>query len=68
MTIGIRLLLLGIAIAVNAAALGAAHMAMCQVTLREQLAQFEPERIVVTAPRHGHSVVATHLCPSPGVL
>jgi len=59
---------LGVAIAANTAALAAAHVALAQIAVREQLAQQMPERIVVTASRVGHSMLAVKNCPSPGVL
>ena len=68
MTIRMRLLALVIAVAANAAALAAADVALTQITVREQFAQQEPARIVVTGSRIGHSVLATHDCPAPGVL
>ena len=68
MTIGMRLLVLVVAIAANAAALAAAHVSLAQIAAREQLAQHEPARIVVTGARYGHSLLAIQNCPSPGVL
>lgn len=68
MTIGVQLAALGVAIAVNAAALAAANLALTQIAAREQLAQAQPARIVVTSPRYGESVLATRACAAPGVL
>ena len=68
MTIGMRLLVLGVAVAANAAALTAAHVSLAQIAAREQLAQQSPARIVVTGARYGHSLLAIQNCPSPGVL
>lgn len=64
----IRMLVLGVAIAANTAALAAAHAALTQIAVREQLAQTKPARIVVTASRAGHSMLAVQNCPAPGVL
>ena len=68
MTNKVRFLALTIAIAVNAAALAVAHESIVQVILREQLAQAVPERVVVTGPSYGHSMLAARTCPTPDVL
>jgi hypothetical protein len=48
---GIRLMALGIAIAVNGAALIAVNAAMIDGAERELLSQQQPERMVITATR-----------------
>lgn len=59
----IQLLVVGLAIAVNAGALAIAHAAMGQITEREKLALQQPARIVVIARRTEH--VAARACPAP---
>lgn len=68
MTIPTRLLALALTFAVNLAAFAAADAAMGQIRLREQLAQLEPARITVSAPRIGQSMVAAGVCPPAGAI
>ena len=67
MTRTVRLGMLGIAIAVNAAAVAAVDVAMTQGALREQLAQQDPARIVVRAPATPGALAAAS-CPAPKLL
>lgn len=68
MTRTTRALTLMLAAAVNGAALAAVHAAMVQTTLQERLAQQQPARILVTAPRTAQAVAATQQCAAPKVL
>ena len=68
---GIRLMALGIAIAVNGAALMAVNASMVDGAGRELLSQQQPERIVIVAKRLGlpaSQTVASQNCPAPKVL
>ena len=67
----IRLIALGIAIAVNGAALVAVNAAMVDGAERQLLSQQEPERIVITAPRQEEPVpqtLAIQSCPTKKTL
>ena len=67
---GIRLLALGIAIAVNGAALMAVNASMVGGTERE-LAWQNVERVVIVAKREdlpAHQTVAIQNCPAPRAL
>ena len=67
----IRLMALGIAIAVNGAALVAVNAAMVDGAERQLLSQQEPERIVITATRQDlpeTQAVASQNCPAPKTL
>lgn len=68
MTRTLRLWVLGLAAAVNVAALAAIDAGMVQIVARERLAQQQPERIVVTARPAEQAIVATQNCPAPKVL
>lgn len=63
MTHGTRLVVAGLAVAVNVAALASVHIAMGQITEREKLALQEPSRIVVVG--HRPVDVAIQHCPTP---
>ena len=68
---GIRLMALGIAIAVNGAALMAVNASMVDGAGRELLSQQQPERVVIVAKRQelpGHQTVAIENCPAPRAL
>jgi hypothetical protein len=68
---GIRLMALGIAIAVNGAALVAVNAAMVDGAERQRLSQQEPERIVITAQRQGDpapQTLAIQNCPTKKTL
>jgi hypothetical protein len=66
---GIRLMALGIAMAVNGAALLAVNDAMVDGARRELLSQQQPERIVITAKRRDlPGAVASQNCPAPRAL
>ncbi len=67
----IRLIALGIAIAVNGAALVAVNAAMVDGAERQLLSQQEPERIVITAPRQedpASQTLAIQSCPTKKTL
>ncbi len=67
---GIRLLALGIAIAVNGAALMAANASMVGGAERE-LASQHVERVVIVAKRDdlpAHQTMASQNCPTPKAL
>ncbi len=67
---GIRLIALGLAVAVNAGAVAALHVAMIDGADQERLSLQEPERIVVTASRErapGQKLAARN-CPHPKAL
>jgi hypothetical protein len=67
---GIRLVALGVAIAVNGAGLLTVNAAMIDGAGRELLSQ-QPERIVVTAKRQdlpASQTVASQNCPTPKAL
>ena len=67
----IRLMALGIAIAVNGAALVAVNAAMLDGAERQLLSQQEPERIVITAPRQedpAPQTLAIQNCPAKKTL
>ena len=68
MTGVLRWWILGVAVAVNGAALAAAHMAMVQTRVHEELALQQPARIVVSAPPKVNPVAAAQQCPAPKVL
>ena len=61
MTHGTRLVVAGLAIAVNVAALATLHTAMGQINERERLALQEPARVVVVGQRPVD--VAIQHCP-----
>ena len=68
---GIRLMALGIAVAVNGAALMAVNAAMVDGAERQRLSQQEPERIVITGRRQDlpeHRTLAVQNCPAPRAL
>jgi hypothetical protein len=68
---GTRLAALGIAIAVNGAALIAVNAAMIEGAERQLLSQQEPERIVITAPRQENAApqtLAIQNCPTKRTL
>jgi hypothetical protein len=68
---GTRLIALGIALAVNGAALIAFNVAMVDGAERDLLTQQEPERVVITAPRReqpGQDMLATQNCPGRKAL
>jgi hypothetical protein len=68
---GIRLLALGIAIAVNGAVLVAVNASMVGGAEREVASQQQPERIVIVAKRQelpGQQTVAIQNCPAPRAL
>ncbi len=67
----IRLIALGIAIAVNGAALVAVNAAMVDSAERQLLSQQEPERIVITGSRQDlpeHRTLAVQNCPAKKTL
>ena len=67
----IRLIALGIAIAVNGAALVAVNAAMVDGAERQLLSQQEPERIVITGSRQDlpeHRTLAVQNCPTKKTL
>ena len=63
MTRAARLVVVGLAVAVNGAALATAHTAMGQIQERQKLAQQQPSRVVVVGQRPQH--VAIQNCPAP---
>ena len=63
MTHGVRLVVVGLAVAVNGGALATAHTAMAQIQERQKLAQQQPVRIVVVGQRPER--VAIQNCPAP---
>jgi len=63
MTRAVRLVVVGLAVAVNGAALATAHTAMGQIQARQKLAQQQPARVVVVGQRPQH--VAIQNCPAP---
>jgi hypothetical protein len=63
---GLRLAVMGTAIAVNGGALAVLHAAMLHTAEQQRLALQQPERIVVSAPQP--TLVATQSCPAPRVL
>jgi hypothetical protein len=68
---GTRLVALGIAIAVNGAALIAVNAAMVEGAERQRLSQQEPERIVIVGRRQDlpeHPTLAAQNCPTPKTL
>ncbi|HXM82707.1 MAG TPA: hypothetical protein VN929_12370 [Burkholderiales bacterium] len=68
---GIRLMALGIAIAVNGVALVAVNVSMVDGAERELLSQQQPERIVITAPRQElpeQQMLVTQNCPGRKAL
>jgi len=65
------LMALGVAIAVNAAALMAVNSAMVEGAERELLSQPQPQRVVVTAKRQdlpANQTIASQNCPAPKAL
>jgi len=67
----IRLMALGIALAVNGASLMAVNASMVDGAGRELLSQQQPERVVIVAKRRelpGHQAVASQNCPTPRAL
>ncbi|HSU64118.1 MAG TPA: hypothetical protein VLJ12_09660 [Burkholderiales bacterium] len=68
---GIRLMALGIAVAVNGAALMAVNAAMVDGAERQRLSQQEPQRIVITGRRQDlpeHRTLAVQNCPTRRTL
>jgi hypothetical protein len=68
---GIRPIALGLAIAMNGAALVAVNASMIGGAEREVASQQQPERIVIVAKRQelpGKQVVAIQNCPAPRAL
>jgi len=68
---GIRLMALGIAIAVNGAALVAVNAAMVDGAEQQRLSQQEPQRIVITGRRQDlpeHRTLAVQNCPTKKTL
>ena len=68
---GIRLMALGIAIAVNGAALMAVNASMVDGAGREMLSQQQPERVVIVAKRQdlpASQTMASQNCPAPQAL
>ena len=68
---GIRVMALGIAIAVNGATLMAVNAAMVDGAERELLSQQQPERVVIVAKRQDlpiNQAVASQNCPTPKAL
>jgi len=68
---GIRLMALGIAIAVNGAALMAVNASMVDGAGRELLSKQQPERVVIVAKRQelpATQAVASQNCPAPRAL
>ena len=68
MTHAIRLVVAGLAVAVNAAALATVHRAMGQIHERQMLAQLQPVRIVVVGQRSEDVAIQNCPAPSPKVL
>ena len=67
----IRLMALGIAIAVNGAALVAVNASMVDGAGRELLSQPQPGRVVIVAKRQdptANQAVASQNCPAPRAL
>jgi hypothetical protein len=67
----IRLMALGIAVAVNGAALVAVNAAMVEGAERQLLSRQEPERIVITGSRQDlpeHRTLAVQNCPARKTL
>jgi hypothetical protein len=67
----IRLMALGIAVAVNGAALMVVNAAMLDGAGRQLLAQQEPQRIVITGSKQDlpeHRTLAVQNCPDPRTL
>jgi len=62
-----RLIALTVAIAVNAAALAALHIAMVEGTERALAANVEAEYVVDTAPRAPADIARSN-CPAPKAL
>ena len=68
---GIRLVALGVAIAVNGTGLLAVNAAMVDGAGREPVSQQQIERIVITAKRQdlaANQTVASQNCPTPKAL
>ena len=66
-----RLIGLGIALAVNAAAFAALNFAMVDGAERDRLSQQEPERILISAPRQelpDQDILAIQNCPGRKAL
>ena len=57
------MVIVGLAVAVNGAALATAHTAMGQIQERQKLALQKPARVVVVGHRPEH--VAIQNCPAP---
>jgi len=66
MAIGMQLMVAGLAVAVNAAALAVVHASMGQFHERQLLALQEPARVVVVG--HRPVELAIQQCPAPKVL
>ena len=68
---GDRLMVLGVAIAVNGTALMAVNAAMVEGAERELLSQQQPERVVIVAKRQdlpASQTMASQNCPAPQAL
>ena len=63
----IRLMVLALAVAVNAAALAALHRAMVDGAERARLTASEPERVVITATREAAELAKSN-CPGANAL
>jgi hypothetical protein len=68
MTLTIRLMVVGLALAVNGAALATVHRAMGQTHERQMLARLQPVRIVVVGQRSEHVAIQNCPAPTPKVL
>ena len=68
MTRTIRLAVVGLAVAVNGAALATVHKAMGQIHERQMLVQLQPARIVVVGRRSEHVAIQNCPVPTPKVL
>ena len=68
---GIRLMALGLALAVNGASLMAVNASMVDGAERELLSKQQPERVVIVAKRQelpATQAVASQNCPAPRAL
>ena len=68
MTRAIRLVVVGLAIAVNGGALATVHTAMGQINERQKLALQQPVRIVVIGQRSVDVAIQNCPAPTPKVL
>ncbi|HEY3075612.1 MAG TPA: hypothetical protein VGJ74_10610 [Burkholderiales bacterium] len=57
----VRIGVLGFAVAVNAVALYALHVAMGEGTERARLANIEPPQVIVSAPKDGPALASTQV-------